>query len=163
MLRRKRRARERKRIADEAAEWVMLLENADIDDTGSREDRIELERRFTQWVRQSTLHLKEFMELHEAYCELNEVDIRDLVDVRALAELPAAEVVNLFDELGAKKTAECCDAGDSTRRRRAVAWGIAATVACALVGGVYVWVSQSSTLTTVVGEQHSSKLEDGSL
>src|SRR3954453_17714358 len=138
MLRRKRRARERRKIADEAAEWVMLFENADVDDTGSHEDRIELERRFTQWVRQSTLHLKEFMELHEAYCELNEVDIRDLVDVRALAELPAGEVVNLFDELGAKQTAECCNAGRSLRRRRSVAWGIAATVACALVGGSYV-------------------------
>ena len=164
MLRRKRRARERRRIADEAAEWVMLLENADNDDTGSHEDRIELERRFTQWVRQSTLHLKEFMELHEAYCELNDVDIRDLVDVRALAQLPAAEVVNLFDELGTKQTAVCCGAGDSIRRRRAVAWGIAATVACAVVGGAYVWISPSSILyTTVVGEQHSSKLEDGSL
>src|SRR3989440_6834232 len=133
MLRRKRRARERRKIADEAAEWVMLFENADVDDTGSHEDRAELERRFTQWVRQSTLHLKEFMELHEAYCELNEVDIRDLVDVRALAQLPAAEVVNLFDELGAKQTAECCDAGDSVHRRRALTWGIAATIACALV------------------------------
>ena len=164
MLRRKRRARERRKIADEAAEWVMLLENAEIDHTGSHEDRTELERRFTQWVRQSTLHLKEFMELHEAYCELNEVDIRDLVDVRALAELPAAEVVNLFDELGAKQTAQCCDAGDSRRRRRAVTWGIAAAVACTVVAGAYLWVSQSSTLyTTVVGEQHSSKLEDGSL
>ena len=164
MLHRKMRARERRRIADEAAEWVMLLENADNDDTGSHEDRIELERRFTQWVRQSTLHLKEFMELHEAYCELNDVDIRDLVDVRALAQLPAAEVVNLFDELGTKQTAVCCGAGDSIRRRRAVAWGIAATVACAVVGGAYVWISPSSILyTTVVGEQHSSKLEDGSL
>jgi len=163
MLHRKMRARERRRIADEAAEWVMLLENADIDGTRSHEDRIELERRFTQWVRQSTLHLKEFMELHEAYCELNEVDIRDLVDVRALAELPAAEVVTLFGELGAKQTGECCVAEESARRRRAAAWGIAATVACVLVGGAYVWVSQSPTLTTVVGEQHSSKLEDGSL
>jgi len=164
MLRRKRRARERRKIADEAAEWVMLLENADLDGPGSPEDRSELERRFTQWVRQCTVHLKEFMELHEAYCELNEVDIRDLVDVRALAELPAAEVVNLFDELGVKQTPECCDAGESTRRRRAVTLGIAATVACALVGGAYVWVSQSSTqYATVVGEQHSSKLEDGSL
>jgi len=164
MLRRKRRARERRKIADEAAEWVMLLENADLDGPGSPEDRSELERRFTQWVRQSTVHLKEFMELHEAYCELNEVDIRDLVDVRALAELPAAEVVNLFDELGVKQTPGCCDAGESTRRRRAVTLGIAATVACALVGGAYVWVSQSSTqYATVVGEQHSSKLEDGSL
>src|SRR3954463_15570006 len=163
MLRRKRRARERRKIADEAAEWVMLLENADIDDTGSHEDRAELERRFTQWVRQSTLHLKEFMELHEAYCELNEVDIRDLVDVRALAELPAAEVVNLFDELGAKQTAKCCDAGDSARRRWVATWSIAATVACAVVGGAYVWLFQSPTLYTVVGEQHSSKLEDGSL
>ena len=161
MLRRKRRARERRKIADEAAEWVMALENADRDDT---RDYAELERRFTDWVRQSPLHLKEFMELHEAYCELNEIDIRDLVDVRALADLPAAEVVNLFDELGAKQTSECCDAGASQRRRRAVLWGVAATVACALVGGTYLWVTQSSTLyTTVVGEQHSSKLEDGSL
>ncbi|HEY1215030.1 MAG TPA: hypothetical protein VGE93_15480, partial [Bryobacteraceae bacterium] len=107
MLRRKRRARERRKIAEEAADWVMLLENAGIEDAGSHEDRAEIGRRFTAWVRQSPLHLKEFMELHEAYCELNEVDIRDLVDVRALAELPAADVVNLFGELGAKQTSEC--------------------------------------------------------
>jgi hypothetical protein len=36
------------------------------------QDRTDLKRRFTDWVRQSPLHLKEFMELHAAYCGLNE-------------------------------------------------------------------------------------------
>jgi transmembrane sensor len=161
MLRRKMRARERRRIADEAADWVVLFEDA------GTEERCALERRFTEWVRQSPMHLKEFLELHAAYCELHQVDRRDLVDVRALTELPAAEVVSLFGEMGTAGALECCDAPRRlSQRPRQIAWGAAAAVVgCVLAGGAaYLWFTARATVyTTMVGEQHSSKLDDGSL
>src|ERR1700753_4204875 len=109
MLRRKRRARERQRIADEAAEWVMVLEDSD----PASQQHAELERRFTEWARQSPLHLKEFMELHGAYCELNQIDIRDLVDVEALPALSVFSVSSEQNPSPLRNRSGCGHAGTS--------------------------------------------------
>ena len=157
MLRSKHRARERQKIADEAAEWVLQVENAGIDLSAPCQDPTDLQRRFLAWVKTSPLHLKEFMELYEAYSELNRVDVRELMDVDALTELPAAEVVRLFDEIGPKQAAPA-----RSPHRRLPAALAAAVVVAVLVAAGLLW-PRSTTFTTVVGEQYSSKLADGSV
>jgi ferric-dicitrate binding protein FerR (iron transport regulator) len=80
-------------IADEAAEWVLRLENTNFDPTEPFPDLIDRRQRFLAWVRQSPVHLREFLELHHAYFQLDAVDPRRLVDIAALLEPPAAKIV----------------------------------------------------------------------
>ena len=162
----KRRRSSAARIADEAASWVFRLENKDFDPSDPFPDPAERRKRFGDWVIQSETHVKEFMELRETYRAFGGIDLQHLVDINALLEPHKADVVTLFEdeEGGALPTDSDGDAQRSPMSRvyRVTAWAAAPVASLILLS--WSWMSPGSqAFATSIGEQHSFKLEDGSV
>jgi transmembrane sensor len=154
-------------ISDEAADWLLRIENPDYDPSDPYPDPLDRRRHFFDWVRQSPQHLKEFLELHETYRKLALVDPQRLIDVGAMPQPQNEKIVPLFRD---DDDVRMSFGGRSARKLgSAVSWGGLAWVlvlAGALLAGYWRYVGGSASwkrYATVIGEQQSSKLDDGSV
>ena len=137
------------RIAEEAAQWLIELEDANADLP-----------RFTAWLEASPRHVEEFLVASAVWNAIDTIDDTHRIDVEQLLA-------------GARDNVQSLDAGVPGPRRHDVprrAWGplgnwLIAAVAVLAVGCV-LWFgldNDQAHYATGVGEQRSFKLPDGSL
>lgn len=141
-------------IADEAAEWVVLLGDPQL----AEQDRSA----FVAWLKRSPVHLREYLRAEQAWADLGGIDAERRIDIDALLARPDANVV----ELDAAAAVAGSEHGPS--RGRAARWArwtrtLAATAACLAVAGLLgVHFRPAEDYATAIGEQRKIQLEDGS-
>jgi transmembrane sensor len=134
-----------RRIAEEAAEWLIELEAADAD-----------LRAFAAWLTASPRHIEEFLFASALWNALDGLDEARRIEVEELVARARANVQPL-DVVPRRAPVR-------VRRSRSLRW-IAAAVACVAVVALG-WIGidrYGSTYRTDVGEQRIVKLSDGSI
>lgn len=134
-------------LARRASEWHQILE------TATEAQRAE----FVSWLKQSPLHVKEYLETVYADRLLAHLDPERLEDVEALIAQIEPDVIALPAE----------SAAPLPQRRRFSRW-MAGAAACVLVsalllGLAYQYIFAGETFTTIVGEQRTIQLPDTSI
>ncbi len=133
-------------IAHRASEWHQILE------TASESERAE----FVAWLKQSPLHVKEYLETVYTDKVLTHVDAEREIDVDALLATLAPEVVPLAP----------APAAPASGRRRLRAWHAALAaglVGCTLAVALIYQQFRAEAFSTAVGEQRTIELNDASV
>lgn len=134
-------------LAQRAAEWVETLKD------GDEQDR----EAFVHWLRQSKLHVEQYLEMLAIDQELRALDAAQGEDVEALLRRVAPNVVRLNrDE----------DESTGNSRPRRVAWKASAALAAGLalcIGVAFFLKQRAPDISTAVGEQRTLTLADGSV
>ncbi len=149
-------------IAEEAADWLLRLEDADAALTEA-----EL-KEFNAWLRRSPQHIEEFLQVSALHAELSTANTAFFPDVQALIDSARLNVVDIAN----KDTA--AQAPPPKRRRvrmRRAIGGAAGMVLLAMAAKHFVIdpsnfdsvTVASQTYSTDVGEQRSVVLADGSV
>src|SRR5689334_20893150 len=152
-------------ISEEAAEWFIEFRTGDIDIAGRRA--------FDVWLRSSPQHLCAYLEIAAIWNEGGALDARRELDLDALISLAQGEekVIALDGRTAqaagtAPRTGEVSErAGRPTRvngHRLALAASMAFVV---LAAATLLWLQfySATTYETLVGEQRSIQLADGSV
>src|ERR1700730_2385077 len=153
-------------IADEATEWILRLEDTDIDPEDLYSDPAERQQHFLTWVTQSPQHIRQFLELYETYRKVGQLDPQHRIDIEELLAQPNAAIVPLFTEEDPLRPMQAVVVEEPARlrskngRRWAGAMVAAAVIATAVLS-LHSFVAQACT--TAVGEQRVCPLEDGSV
>ncbi len=156
-------------IADEATEWILRLEDTDIDPEDPYPDPAEREQRFLTWVTQSPEHIRLFLELYETYRRVGQLDPQRRIDIEELLAQPDAAIVPLFTAeyplrpIQAASVREPAGLRSKTGRRRACVAGVAVAATAAAGLFLHSFVAQAQAYATAVGEQRTCPLEDGSV
>jgi transmembrane sensor len=151
--------RARKRISAEAVDWFLQFQET----AGAGQDR----QAFSEWLLRSPAHVEEYLRVSRSWCI---VDIGAEGDLEPDALVAAAKkhhetdnVVHLPRRFGRRSPPE---SGDSGRRfSRKDGWR---ALAASLILGIALWGTYLSwhfpmTFQTMVGEQRSFTLQDGSV
>jgi transmembrane sensor len=142
-------------ISEEAAEWLVVLEEAHPAD----------QQAFLAWVRQSPRHVEEFLAATALWQSLRQDGESHALPIEAiLAELPDAlneNVVSLREHTSPGPMVH--RPASRSGRPRLKAWAAAVVLAAALGGAAWHWNSSGSTYATAVGEQRIARLSDGSV
>ncbi len=141
------------RIASEAAEWLLRLEE---------DDGASCSTDFVQWLRVSPHHIDEFLLVEAAWRSMHHADPQRRIDLDALIDSARSDIVPLSDTpFAAPATAHRIIAPRARRRP----WAYAAGIALLICGGWFAssWFTAPPAYQTAVGEQRAFKLPDGSL
>jgi transmembrane sensor len=135
------------KIAEEAAEWLIELDNPDP----------QALARFAAWLKASPRHVEEFLLVSAVWTEFDDFDPDRRFPVRRMLDAATRNVQPISP--GAQVPEP--QAAKPDRRRWFAA---AAVVLIAVLAGVWgVFALQAGTYVTAIGEQRSFKLEDGSI
>jgi transmembrane sensor len=146
-------------ISEEAAEWFIEFRTGDIDNAGRRA--------FDAWLRSSPQHLCAYLEIAAIWNEGGSLDARRELDLDTLIALARWEdnIVSLD-----VRSPEAAAASRSDRARptatKAHRLAIAASLAFVVLSAAALfWVQsyRAATYETLVGEQRSIRLADGSV
>lgn len=141
-------------IIEAANEWLLVMHEEVVAESD--------EKAFAAWLRESPVHVREYLKAEAVFATLEEIDSAKRIDVDALLAADDDSVI----ELGAmaKETRGHAPAVTDGRRRMVWPWATAASVLLA-VAAVF-WYStlpQVDIYTTGLGEQRRLVLEDGSV
>ena len=154
-------------IIEAANEWLLVMH----EETVSSED----EKQFVAWLRESPVHVREYLQAERVFATLEGVDADQRIDVEALLSSDDDSVVELLGPdlsppgsrtmpVGTPDVAAADETNDVRRKRRPVLWATAASVLLAVVAALWVSnLSEIDTYTTGLGEQRRLVLEDGSV
>ena len=141
-------------IIEAANEWLLVMH----EDSVSTAD----EQAFAAWLRESPVHVREYLKAEAVFATLEEIDAAKRIDVEALFAADDDSVI----ELGAiAKENGGHPFAVADRRRRAV-WPWAAAASVVLAAVLAFWYStlpRVELYTTGLGEQRRLVLEDGSV
>ena len=137
-------------IIEQAADWVVRLHEDVSMSTAER-------RAFLAWLRQSPVHVREFLQAEVDWLALEGVDSEHGIDVAALLADSEVNVVPLRESAPTPSQS-------AKRRYRNIA-GLAATVIVGVIMATYFLLDPRSTesYVTALGEQRSIVLPDGSV
>ena len=152
-------------IIEAANEWLLVM----------HEDCVSLDEQqaFVAWLRESPVHVREYLKAEAVFAMLEEIDGAKRIDVEALLSSKDDGVVELLgadlSHPGSRTMPVDAPAVAATEqaaglKRRSVIWAAAASVLLAVV--TTLWVSnlpRVDTYTTGLGEQRRLVLEDGSV
>jgi transmembrane sensor len=151
--------RTRRQIAGEAVDWFLQFQEA----PAAESDR----QSFSEWLLRSPAHVEEYLRVS---CAWSLVNVHAEGDLEAAALVAAAKahhetdnVVALPNRLGRRSPPAVSESGRARSGRK---WW--AALAASLLLGIALWVTYLSwqspmTFQTVVGEQSSFTLQDGSI
>ncbi len=142
-------------IADEAAAWVVQIDDGALD-LAAREELLA-------WLRNSPQHVEEFLMVTATWQELDEIDVEHRLDVDQLIAETKQNVVIL----GAGQEADTTgndEHADTTKQRNWSQWVAAAVVLVVLGSGLLVRSpAPQPEFATDVGQQLTFTLKDGSV
>jgi transmembrane sensor len=142
----------RDRVAEEAAEWWVLLEG-DV----SRTDR----ERYVDWLRESSVHVAEMLRVAQVHGALEQFQRWSGIPIDGSREGDDS-VVRLPNSERRMELRK--DTLEQRPRRRAVAWGMAAMlVVAAGLAAILLMQSRGQTIQTDRGERREVALADGSV
>jgi len=146
----KTRNREELRIAEEAAEWLAVLDAANPEQRAS----------FARWITESPLHLREFLLMTSLESELHRLDPKRGLPREAILKAVPNNVIPLSLNVNSAVAEAEVDV-PGTRRR----WILAAIAATVLLSAVVplLLTPKSQQFATAVGEQRKISLLDGSI
>jgi transmembrane sensor len=161
------------KLGEEAAEWVLSLEAAECGPESGFPDEKARNQAFYEWLERSPDHLRVFMETVETQRRMQLIDASHQINIRSLLQ---AEVIPLHkDKTGLRPRGLEARPRDEPARtwrselpgrllsKRVLLRGLAAAaLAVALGVAGHWWSSEQNIYTTKIGEQRSTKLEDGS-
>ena len=146
----------RNAVAEEAAEWFVTLQSANV-------ERSERES-FSAWLQRSPVHVEEFLRVTALYGDLQRsvgISNADVAKLREQAQAYAPQVVQLRAQVDSHP--ENPEPSRNTKWR--AAWGIAASIVLMSV----IWFAEpwkmfddDDQYATAIGEQRSLALADGS-
>ncbi len=147
-------------IGEAASEWVVLLAGA----AATAADKAA----FMEWLRQSPLHVQEYLRAEVAFLALQGATNNDATDIKTLLmQVPPHNVVELaVARPGEQESARGSAGAAAASRRRKIRFLAAAAVAVLAIGvalgprllsGIH-----ARTYTTATGEQRRVVLADGS-
>ena len=150
-------------IIEAANEWLLVMHEVRV----SRDD----EQAFVAWLRESPVHVREYLKAEAVFATLEEIDSGRRIDINALLSSDDYSVVELLGSDLSRpgrattpvETPATADKGTGLKRRPVVL-ATAASVLLAVVAAF--WVSNMpriDTYTTGLGEQRRLVLEDGSV
>ena len=145
------RARSAEAVIDEAAEWIVRLTASDV----TQEDQ----RAFVAWLKQSPVHIREYLRAESLWSDLESIDGARSISVRDLAKQVDWSIVELRPDI-----AEPAAASGERPRKRALPMALAASLAVVAIGFV-AWLGvhrAGDVYETKVGEQRIVRLADGS-
>lgn len=152
-------------IAEEAADWYILLEEEDAVTEGDR-------RTFVQWLRRSPTNIEEFMRVGALHRHFADVTDTELPSVNKLISEARSNVIEM-DKAREKQPNGVVESKAVPPARRRQIGRIAATIAVAalplfwLAGDefdfIYFKVWGGHAIETALGEQRSTVLPDGSV
>jgi transmembrane sensor len=157
-------------LGEQAAEWLLRLEQTADDPDGGYPNEHARNTAFFDWLALSPGHLRTFLETIEMHRRMRMIDADRMIQVEALIR-QRADVIPLRKEKAARmehrppvSTREDPEHTTTTTeaRGRAPLRVAAAVTLCILGAGGYLWSQAPHVYTTNVGEQRSTKLEDGS-
>lgn len=154
-------------LGEEAAEWLLRLDETDPGPADEYADEMARNLAFYEWIGTSPAHLRVFLEMMETQQRMRLIDSRHRIKVDALLR-HRAEVIPLHKEKQ-QRIAERPPAS-APRETRIPMWRkqvlfarvAAAVLICVLGAGGYWWSFERNVYATQLGEQRSTKLEDGS-
>ncbi len=154
--------RDRFKISEEAAQWLLRLE---------KDNSPECQAQFTAWSRQSPQHVEEFLFATATWQHLQPVDPQRRIDLDRLEVSGDADAVVPIGEHGAGAVPAAAAQAAPTpvsrvEPRRLRRGGRAAAAVFVAAAGAFYWFSTSSgnhTYTTATGDQMAVKLPDGSV
>lgn len=145
--------RETARLADQAADWVVRLDEEPTD---------ECRNELVSWLRTSPRHLDEFLLAQATYGAFREMGPQHGFQIQGAAAADATVVPLVATNDGARRG----DARALPGRARWQSWPVAAALAGVSLGlGLWIWAAQDreNVYATAVGEQRTVRLPDGSL
>jgi transmembrane sensor len=162
-------------LGEEAAEWLLCFADTGPDPQHDYPDEKTRNQAFYEWIETSPEHLRVFMETAETHQRMRLIDERHEIRIKALLR-QRADVIQLHREKPARhrhrpdaaareKPVPMWPSGFAaglTAKRVALRVIAAVVLVCAPVAAGYWWSSEQNVYTTRIGEQRSTKLEDGS-
>lgn len=165
------------RLGEEAAEWLLRLDDTDPDSNLEYPDELARNQAFHEWIGTSVDHLRVFLETVETQQRMRLIDAHHRIKVQALLR-QRADVIPLHKQSVRRLTHRLAEsargeqtakqspepATDSTGQHRS-RWGVAAMLLLIFQLGAasYWWWLTQNAYVTGIGEQRSITLEDGSL
>ncbi len=135
-------------IAQQAADWLRIMQNAELED----------EEGFLNWLKQSPLHVREFLLAYRMDQELDRMDGERRIDIDELISRIAPNVLPIGAHVAVP-------AASAPPRRRTWATRIAAGAAFIALAVLmaYFLKGTDSVYATNIGEQRTFVLDDGSV
>src|SRR5882757_2431264 len=84
-------------INEEAAEWLVRLQDTGVDPEEPYPDALERQSAFFKWVTRSPAHVQAFLEIMEVERRAGRPDPQRLIKVQELLDASPADVIQLFD------------------------------------------------------------------
>ncbi len=145
-------------IVRQAAEWIIVLEDA-----GVREQEA-----FAEWLLKSPLHVQEFLNQTAVHRLFDNLDPQHRLDVKAMLKGSTDNVIELqpVPESSLATGAPASRAAPQPARRSRRRWILAAAATLAMAIPVAGWLlmqQERPHYITAVGEQRIVELDDGSL
>jgi len=143
----------RTKAAEEAARWLVAIQAEDLSSQGRAD--------FIDWLRESPLHVSEMLYVCRMYRDLSAFP--NWEKILAVDDRNVSRIVRL---VARKSPGESGFAETPERRQRVgrtigLTVGAAAAVACTIIA--VVWLGQTTTLRTQLGERREVTLSDGSI
>jgi transmembrane sensor len=155
------------KIAQEATEWLVRLQDADVDPEEPYPDPLERQNAFIDWLKLSPAHVRAFMEMMEVERRFGHPDPQRLIKIQELLEANPADVIQLYDapqQPPLPNRATAAATGSSSSRIRKVMLGVAAVLAVVTFAAVFLFGTPGrNAYATAIGEQRTCKLDDGSV
>jgi transmembrane sensor len=142
----------REQITNEAAEWLLRLEEQP--DTRTQAD-------FVAWIKLSPCHLDEFLMVEAAYRTMHQADPARRIDLDRLVDSARAEVVSL--DAGTQSAPQRSASAQRRKRLRPLMYAAGLAALAIVAVQMFFLFPPTDVFSTAVGEQRSFKLADGSL
>jgi transmembrane sensor len=158
-------------ISMQATDWLVRLQDTDVDPEEPYPDPSERQNAFIKWLTRSPAHVQAFLEIMEVERRAGHPDPQRLIKIQELLDASPADVIQLFDSPPdgdqrsvAESAAKEAPAWRRTVFSRKVFIGVAATfLICAVAITVYLGTLPPNDYITGIGEQRTCKLRDGSV
>jgi len=133
-------------VIDDAAQWVVLLSAPDV--------TLEERREFVSWLKQSPVHVREYLRAECAWADMAGVDPARRLDIAKLLTEADTNVRELQQSVAAK--------APPSRKRRSWLFALAASLLLAGAGLTWLYAQLQNRHHTAIGEQRTLSLADGS-
>lgn len=144
----------REKIAEQAFDWLLRLDAPDAAQSYTAE--------FAAWLKESPVHIEEFLTLEATWRELDRIDPDKAVQINELVATAQTNVVSLDTAVVQEPKAAVSNEMRTAKR----SWLAGAAIVIVLLGSVFVTqylAPTPDTYITALGEQSSFTLEDGSV
>jgi transmembrane sensor len=152
-------------VSNEAAEWLVRLQDTGVDPEEPYPDPMERQKAFFKWLTRSPEHVRAFLEIMEVERRAGHPDPQRLIKIQELLDASPADVIQLFDLPNAGQLSRPDSAAKEIPDRggRVLTRAAAGLAILTLATVLYIGLRPQNVYVTAIGEQRTCKLQDGSV